>query len=100
MSERYVSAAVNAAIDTRDRAGLPSRYVRVVFPAANTPRDVVHQFNVDPTRIVRTVLRANAVIKDAPGVPWTRDVAFLQADTAGAEAWIRFDVLAEDPTYA
>jgi len=101
MSERYVSPEVNEAIDRRERAAArPSAYLRVVFPAANTPRDVAHRLNVDPTRIVRTVLRANAIVIDAPGVLWTRDVAWLQANTAGAEALVRFDVVSEDPSYA
>ena len=101
MSDRFVTPEVNEAIDRRERASArPSAYLRVVFPAANTPRDVVHGLNVDPTRLVRTIVRANAVVIDAPGVLWTRDVAWLQADTAGAECWVRFDVVSEDPTYA
>jgi len=74
-----------------------SRYSRpllVTFPAANTRRDIAHTLTVVPSGYV--VLWADAEIHATPGVLWTPDVAYLQANAANAHALLLFLVTREE----
>ena len=75
-----------------------SRAVSVRFPAANTPRDIVHGLGVVPDGYL--ILRADANVIAVPGRIWTRDLAYLQAGTAGARATLLFVTLREAPRNA
>lgn len=77
-------------------AGLPaarSRRLRVRFPAANTARDIAHGLGEVPTGYA--IEFATAPVHATPGVMWTKDLAFLQATSANAEAVITFFVSTE-----
>lgn len=90
---RFVDADVAEALDRAVRGGEIRRLLRVVFPVADTTVAVAHGLQADPSSVGRRIIRANAHIIDAPGEAWTYDLAFLQADAGGAEAWIEFFVL-------
>lgn len=75
--------------------GARSRRLRIRFPAADTPRDIAHGLGVVPDGY--RVEWANAGIIVSPEVLWTRDLAWLQADAADAEAVVVF-IVATEPT--
>lgn len=70
-----------------------SRRLRIRFPAADTPRDIVHGLSEVPDGYVIEFATAN--IFATPGRQWTVELAYLQADAANAEAVITFYVSTE-----
>lgn len=93
---RFVPADIASAVEEYARRPETRRVLRVLFPAANTPCAVVHGLQADPSSVGRRIIRANATVIDAPGVPWTYDLAYLQADVAAAEAWVEFFILEQE----
>lgn len=94
--ERPVALALDQ-LEARLRAPVRSRLLRVRFPAADTPREVVHGMDVDPSRLALEVLHADAPVCAARGRTWVRDVAWLETPTANVTALVRFSVIEEEP---
>lgn len=90
--ESRVSALERAAGDPTIEA-VKSRRLRIRFPAANTARDIPHGLTQVPDGY--RIEWANANIIASPGLPWTVDLAYLQASAANAEAIVTFYVSTE-----
>jgi hypothetical protein len=67
--------------------------VQVVFPLAATVYEVQHLMGDIPDGV--QVITSDARVIRAPGRQWTRDVAYLQSDTANSFAVLVFGVLRE-----
>lgn len=102
-SERYLPVEVEEALG-RLRDGLPdmpiarSRVFEVLFPAANTTRDVQHGMGVIPTGVI-VIAAVGGNVRCSDLTTWTTELAFLQADVANTRARIYF-ILTEVPTDA
>jgi hypothetical protein len=70
-----------------------SRRLRIRFPAANTARDIPHGLTGVPDGY--RIEWANANIFAVPGLPWTVELAHLQASAANAEAVVTFYLSSE-----
>lgn len=100
MSDRSVPPAENAAIEKRVGAiiGLPfasvGRVLEVVFPAANTRRDIPHGLGVVPDGYF-LVLASGGVVTATDVHLWTADVAWLMASAVNTRARVLFYTLQE-----
>ncbi len=95
--DRGIAVDVADAIERWGAAKKETRaLIRVTFPAADSAVAVVHGLQTDPNFLARRIVRANANVIDAPGVVWTYEVAYLQADAANAEALVEFVIVNED----
>lgn len=70
------------------------RPVTLVFPAANTQTEVLHGLNEIPDGWI--LVSADAHVRRTPGVQWTKDLAYLQADQANAVVTVAFGLLQEE----
>ena len=73
--------------------------LEVLFPVANTRRDVLHGLGAVPTGY-QIVLEVGGQITGFDVVNWTADLAFLQASAANTRARLRFVVTPEEATDA
>lgn len=73
--------------------GAFSRPIDVMFPAANTIRDIAHELGQVPGGY--HVVRADGVVYAEPGKLWTKDLAYLRATAANVHATIVFFTLRE-----
>lgn len=70
------------------------RAVTITFPVANVSTEVQHRCGDIPDGVL--TIRSGGLVKDVPGVQWTKDLAYLQSDTVGS-ATLLFVVLREEP---
>lgn len=101
--ERYIDDRVNQAFarlktDVQPWWGSYSRPLRVLFPNMNASREIVHGLSAIPDGFA--IVYADADIVAEPGVPWTRDLAFLRGGAMNARAVVIFYTLREDITDA
>lgn len=104
MSERFLTPAVDEALDRVQRAieqrfSLVGPWLDIHFVAANTPRDVQHALDEIPTGY-QVILEVGGHVRGANIMDWTKDLAFLQADAVNTRARLRFVVTREDPSHA
>ena len=102
MADRFLDPAVAQALRSLrgELTGLSpfaavARPVSVVFPAANTRREVAHGLGVVPDGF--QVLEADCNVAREPGEQWTADMAFLRGSAATGRATLVFFVLRETP---
>jgi hypothetical protein len=98
MSERGLTQDVAYAIDAlrRDLApyfGTFSVPVEVVFPAANTVRDIAHGLKEVPKGY--HIVWADGLVHAEPGRLWTKDLAYMRATAVNVHATIVFFTLRE-----
>lgn len=74
---------------------LVARPVRVTFPVANAVRQVAHGLGDIPDGF--HVCDQTAAVFRAPGMPSTKDLAFLKCATANTEATLVFFKFKETP---
>jgi len=74
--------------------GVVGPVLEVVFPAANTPRDLAHGLGVVPDGYL-VVLQSRGMIYAVDVDRWTTEVAWLQASVAQTRARVLFYRLQE-----
>lgn len=72
--------------------------LRITLAVSGSTRDVAHGLGAIPDGML--VVWADAPIFAVPGVPWTRDLAFLRASSNNVHAIVCFYTLKETPTNA
>lgn len=100
MADRTIPKEVGDAIARARPASFVREYstpLEVYFPAADSPIDVPHGMNAIPDGYL--VLWQDALVIRAPGAAWSREVAYLQAETDHARACVVFLLLTETPRY-
>lgn len=70
------------------------RSVMITFPVANVQTEVQHRCAEIPSGVLK--IRGAGLVKDEPGVEWTKDLAYLRSDTVGPFVLL-FVVLDEEP---
>lgn len=101
--DHFIPQPVNEAINRLEKQLLsssPFRFcgppVAITFPTANVNTEVLHRVGEVPHGYV-AVDDGGALLKRAPGVQWTKDLAYLQSNTANVTAVLVFVVLREEP---
>lgn len=103
-TERYLEPDVAEALD-RLRGEIPDEfvvvgeYLDVLFPAANTARDIQHGLGVVPTGY-QVILELGGKVRANSITSWSTELAFLQADAANTRAIVRFVKTRKDPINA
>lgn len=72
-----------------------ARAVRVAFPLADTPYEVVHQLGDVPDG--HQVLDSDCLVIRAPGQQHTKEIAYVQSDRANSFAVLVFGMYREEP---
>lgn len=104
MSDRFLTADVAEGLQRQDEApgegfAAVGPWLEVHFPAANTDRDVQHALDEIPTGY-HLILEVGGHVKASNLTAWTKDLAFLQADTTNTRVRLRFVLTREDPIHA
>lgn len=91
-TDEAIRAFVETAPSTVFRTARP---VSLTFLAANVQTEVRHLLGEIPDGML--VIYCGGLVQAEPGVPWTKDVAYLRCNTANAAAIILFVALREAP---